>query len=143
MKEYSYILVFVRDFFRVHIFLRFRVVIRLLHCTEVGFVDFLSGGFTTNALINPPERKWAKHISVHCIGLNCRYMKAILLLHKYFNPLLCGRLWQAIQVRLLLKKLWYLWNFFCMMVLLVKKTCKHSKEKRYFKVKSAGTVLQC
>ena len=34
--------------------------------TEVRFASFLSGGFTTMAIINPPERKLAKHISMHC-----------------------------------------------------------------------------
>ena len=30
------------------------------------FVSLLSGGFTTIAVINPPERKLAKRISVQC-----------------------------------------------------------------------------
>ena len=38
------------------------------HCTEVHFSSFLSGGFTTMAVINPPERKLAKRTSVHCLG---------------------------------------------------------------------------
>ena len=29
------------------------------------FANFLSGGFTTAIVVNPPERKLAKHISVH------------------------------------------------------------------------------
>ena len=36
-------------------------------CTEVRFASFISGGFTTMApvaVINPPERKLAKHTSV-------------------------------------------------------------------------------
>ena len=33
-------------------------------CTEVCFVSVLSGGFTTMAVINPPERKLAKSTSV-------------------------------------------------------------------------------
>ena len=37
-----------------------------VHCTEVCFVSFLSGGFTTLAVTNPPEMKLAKHTSVHC-----------------------------------------------------------------------------
>ena len=32
--------------------------------TEVRFASFLSGGFTTVAVINPPERKLAKRTSV-------------------------------------------------------------------------------
>ena len=39
---------------------------KLQHCTEVRFASFLSGGFTTTAVINPPERKLAKHTSVYC-----------------------------------------------------------------------------
>ena len=42
------------------------------HFTEVRFASFISGGFTIIAVINPPERKLAKHTSVHwlqCIGL--------------------------------------------------------------------------
>ena len=27
-------------------------------CTEVRFASLLSGGFTTTAVINPPERNW-------------------------------------------------------------------------------------
>ena len=34
------------------------------HCTEVHFASLLSGEFTTMAVINPPERKLAKRISV-------------------------------------------------------------------------------
>ena len=37
---------------------------RSSQCTEVLFASFLSGGFTTMAVINPPERKLAKHTSV-------------------------------------------------------------------------------
>ena len=37
------------------------------HCTEVGFASFLSGGFTTMAVINPPEKKLVKRTSVLCI----------------------------------------------------------------------------
>ena len=36
------------------------------HCTEMRFASFLSGGFTTIAVINPPEKKLAKRTSVHC-----------------------------------------------------------------------------
>ena len=32
--------------------------------TEVRFSSFLSGGFITAMLVNPPERKLAKHTSV-------------------------------------------------------------------------------
>ena len=38
------------------------------HCTEVRFATFLSGGFTTIAVINPPERKLAKRTSVQCMN---------------------------------------------------------------------------
>ena len=43
-----------------------------LHCTHVRFASFLSGGFTTMAVINPPERKLAKRTSVHWAD-QCRY----------------------------------------------------------------------
>ena len=36
-----------------------------IKCTEVRFASFLSGGFTTMPVINPPERKLAKRTSVH------------------------------------------------------------------------------
>ena len=36
------------------------------YCTEVRFASFLSGEYTIMAVINPPERKLAKCISVHC-----------------------------------------------------------------------------
>ena len=35
-------------------------------CTEVCFASWPSGGFTTMAVINPPESKLAKRTSVHC-----------------------------------------------------------------------------
>ena len=38
--------------------------------TEVRFAGFLSGGFITAMLVNPPERKLAKHTSVQCIKCN-------------------------------------------------------------------------
>ena len=33
-------------------------------CTEVSFASFLSGGFITAIVVNPPERKLAKRTSV-------------------------------------------------------------------------------
>ena len=36
--------------------------------TEVHFACFLSGGLTTMAVINPPERKLAKYTFVQCSG---------------------------------------------------------------------------
>ena len=39
---------------------------KLPNQTEVNFASFLSGGFTTMAIINPPERKLAKRTSVQC-----------------------------------------------------------------------------
>ena len=36
------------------------------HCTEVQFVNLLSGRFITVIVLNPPERQLAKHFSVHC-----------------------------------------------------------------------------
>ena len=39
-----------------------------MHCTEVRFVSFLSGGFTTMTVINLPERKLAKRTSMKCMS---------------------------------------------------------------------------
>ena len=39
------------------------------HCPEVHFASFLSGGFTTMAVINPPERKLVKRTSVQWLFL--------------------------------------------------------------------------
>jgi hypothetical protein len=38
---------------------------KVAHCTEVRFVSFLSGKFTTIAVINLPKRKLAKPTFVH------------------------------------------------------------------------------
>ena len=38
------------------------------HVTEVHFASFLSGGITTMAVINPPEKKLANRTSVHCLN---------------------------------------------------------------------------
>ena len=43
-----------------------RYVIKIVQCTEVRFASFLSGEFITAIVVNPPERKLAKHISVQC-----------------------------------------------------------------------------
>ena len=37
-----------------------------VHCTEVRFASFLSGGSITAILVNPPESKVVKRTSVHC-----------------------------------------------------------------------------
>ena len=37
-----------------------------VHCTEVRFASFLSGGFITAIVVNPLESKQAKRTSVHC-----------------------------------------------------------------------------
>ena len=37
-------------------------------CTEMRFASFLSGGFITAIVVNPPERKLAKRTSVQCAG---------------------------------------------------------------------------
>ena len=54
---------------------------KIIHCTEVRFASFLSGGFTTMAVINPSERKMAKRTSVHCTKNkpNVRQNSALLL----------------------------------------------------------------
>ena len=41
----------------------------LRQCTEVRFASLLSGGFTTMAVMNPPESKLAKRTSVHYCAL--------------------------------------------------------------------------
>ena len=46
-----------------------------VNCTEVRFASFLSGGFTTMAVIDPPERKLAKRTSVYRVVLDCFYTR--------------------------------------------------------------------
>ena len=36
----------------------------IITCTEVRFASFLSGGFITAIVVNPPERKLSKRTSV-------------------------------------------------------------------------------
>ena len=38
-------------------------------CTDMRFASFLSGGFTSMAVINPPEKKLAKRTSVPCVEM--------------------------------------------------------------------------
>ena len=40
------------------------------HYTEVRYVSFLSDGFITGIVVNPPERKLAKRTYVHYLGRN-------------------------------------------------------------------------
>ena len=42
-----------------------------MQCTEVRFATLLFGGFTTMAVINPPEKKLTNRISVQCGGTIC------------------------------------------------------------------------
>ena len=42
------------------------------YCTEVRIASFLSGGFTTMTVINPPEKKLAKRTYVHWSKLLCK-----------------------------------------------------------------------
>ena len=46
----------------------------VLYCTEVRFASLLSGGFSTMAVTNSPEKKLAKRTSVctpYCDWLSC------------------------------------------------------------------------
>ena len=58
------------------------------HCTEMRFVSFLSCGFISAIVVNPPEKKLTKRTSVHCgsvaYALN-NYCIANALLH-LFSP---------------------------------------------------------
>ena len=38
----------------------------IVHCTELHVASFLSGGFITAIVVNPPEKNLAKCISVNC-----------------------------------------------------------------------------
>ena len=40
-----------------------------MQCTEVRFASFLTGGFTTMAVLNPPERKLSKRTSMQCTAV--------------------------------------------------------------------------
>ena len=42
---------------------------KLLQCTDMRFASFLSGGFTTMAVMNPPEKKLEKCTSVQYVGM--------------------------------------------------------------------------
>ena len=54
----------------LHVFLFFLLSIEIFkHCTEVRFSSFLSGRFTTMAVMNPPEKKLKKRTSVHWFGM--------------------------------------------------------------------------
>ena len=43
----------------------FGIPSRYIQCTEVRFASFLSGGFITAIVVNPPKWKLAKRTSVH------------------------------------------------------------------------------
>ena len=53
----------------VHLMHRHNAMAIHAQCTEVHFVSFLSGRFTSMAVINPPENKLANCISVQCTGV--------------------------------------------------------------------------
>ena len=53
-------------------------------CTEVHFASFLSGRFITAIVVNPPEKKLAKHTSMQCTAMWCHIDKN----HKYKTNLI-------------------------------------------------------
>ena len=67
---------FTGSFFVLQNFLSFKKVLNVkdvyfVECTEVCFVSFLSGEFTTMAVINPPEKKLAKSTSMDWHKYKC------------------------------------------------------------------------
>ena len=52
------------------------LMLLLLHCTEVRLTSFLSGGFMTAIVVNPPEKKLAKRTSVHYLDKVSYKLKA-------------------------------------------------------------------
>ena len=54
------------------------------HYTEVCFASFLSGGFITAIVVNPPERKLAKRTSVQWF----KVIKPFLQPQKWFSEIL-------------------------------------------------------
>ena len=53
-------------------------------CTDVHFASFHSSVFTTITVINPPERKLAKRISVRWVGLTIFFFKVFFRLRIFF-----------------------------------------------------------
>jgi hypothetical protein len=51
--------------------------------TEVHFASFLSGGFTTMTVMNPPERRLAKRTSVCNTSIESIDMQLLAVLYKY------------------------------------------------------------
>ena len=60
----------------------------VLHCTEVRFAIFLSSGFITAIVVNPPERKLAKRTSVQCWGSTYLFSCSMYVTNIYDNILL-------------------------------------------------------
>ena len=50
-----------------HTFLIYEKYGSLTQFTEMRFASFLSGGFITVIVVNPPEKKLAKRTSVQCL----------------------------------------------------------------------------
>ena len=48
----------------------------LIHCTQVRFASFLSGGLITASALNTPERKLVKCTSVHCTCTNTHALES-------------------------------------------------------------------
>ena len=69
--------------------------IQSYHRTEVHFASFLSGGFITGIVVDPPEKKLAKHTSVQCTAMWCHIDKN----HKYKTNLISSLpIWSASSV---------------------------------------------
>ena len=56
---------------------KIRDLLYAAHCTEVRFANLLSGGFTTMAVINPPERKLESAHLCSVLRLDATVLKKI------------------------------------------------------------------
>ena len=67
--------------------------------SEVRFTSFLSGGFTTMAVRNPPEKKLEKRTFVHCVAYLCAGVvvglqtRVIIKIHSFYAINLDGFSW--------------------------------------------------
>lgn len=73
------------NFFKTMYVLSKYFFFQIHQCTEMRFVSFHSGGFTTMApIIIPPDSKLVKHTSVQCpvLYVHSMYLKITLILRK-------------------------------------------------------------
>ena len=93
------------------------------HCKDVRFVSFLSAGFITAIVVFSPDKKLAKHTSVHCstLGANGRLCSFSLVLVFRKVGVYIQKTWWELNINRIPEEFcnifWDYWKILCLLLL--------------------------